>query len=632
MTMQILDYCRQLFDGVFAFHPDSPLLFTQFTFWAFFAVVFAGFSLLHNRLLLRNLFIFMASLFFYYKTSGLCVLILLFCTLSDYLLAGRIYREKRPAMKKCWLVLSLVVNLSLLCFFKYAYFFTDLVNTILGTHFGVFNVFSWAGNQLAGGPVFSVERIILPVGISFYIFQTISYTMDVYRGRVAPVRNLLDYGFYVSFFPQLVAGPIVRASVFIPQIYKKFHLSRRQFGMAVFWILNGLIKKIVLSDYLAVNFIDRVFANPLMYSSFENLFALFAYSLQVYADFSGYTDIAIGVAMLMGFYLPKNFNSPYKATNAGNFWKRWHISLSRWLQDYLYIPLGGSRNATFGTWFWIIAISAVAVMLSRSIWLLVAIVVVLGTALLRSWHRPDRRLRLTTHINTMNTMLLGGLWHGASLNFVIWGGLNGLGVVVYKYWKTWSPARRALVLSLLFALLFVLNVFVCPGPLLNIALVWLGTVTVVTLVRYVYSLFEQLVPGIPQTFLNSEKGLGMVWGVLQTFVFVTFTRLFFRSGSNLDPAEANRIAWETATDMIRQIGSRWNLVVIPQILYQYRTVFLMFAAGMIIHWLPERFKRRYRLWFARLPLPVMILAVVAVVFVVYQFITSDLQAFIYFQF
>ncbi|MBP5170863.1 MAG: MBOAT family protein [Bacteroidales bacterium] len=632
MTLQSLEYCRQLLGGVFAFHPDSPLLFTQFTFWAFFAVVFAGFSLLHNRRLLRNLFIFFASLFFYYKTSGLCVLILLFCTLSDYLLAGRIHRAVRPASKKLWLVLSLVVNLSLLCFFKYAYFFTDLVNTLLGTRFVVFNIFSWAGNQLAGSPVFSVDRIILPVGISFYIFQTISYTMDVYRGRIAPVKSLLDYGFYVSFFPQLVAGPIVRASVFIPQIYKKFHLSRRQFGMAVFWILNGLVKKIVLSDFLAVNFIDRVFANPLMHSSFENLFALFAYSLQVYADFSGYTDIAIGVAMLMGFYLPKNFNSPYKATNAGNFWKRWHISLSRWLQDYLYIPLGGSRRATFGTWFWIIAISAIAVMLSRSIWLLVAIVVVLGTAFLRSMHRPDKRLKLTTHINTMNTMLLGGLWHGASLNFVIWGGLNGLGVVVYKYWKTWSPLKRAAILTLLFVSLYLLNAYVCPGPLLNIALVWLGTVTVVTLVRYVYSLVEGLLPGIPQTFFNSENGLGRVWGVLQTFVFVTFTRLFFRSGSNLDPAEANRIAWETATDMIRQIGSHWNLDIIPQIVVEYRAVFLMFVAGMVIHWLPERFKRRYRLWFARMPLALMAVVVVVVVFVVYQFITSDLQAFIYFQF
>jgi D-alanyl-lipoteichoic acid acyltransferase DltB (MBOAT superfamily) len=167
---------------------------------------------------------------------------------------------------------------------------------------------------------------------------------------VRPVTNVLDFGFYVTFFPQLVAGPIVRANEFVPQIYQKFSLSKKQFGIALFWILNGMIKKMVLSDYLAVNFIDRVFTNPMMYTGFENLMALFGYSLQVYADFSGYTDIAIGVALLMGFTLPKNFDSPYKATNPGNFWKRWHISLSTWLKDYLYIPLGGNRKGTFASY------------------------------------------------------------------------------------------------------------------------------------------------------------------------------------------------------------------------------------------------------------------------------------------
>ena len=169
-----------------------------------------------------------------------------------------------------------------------------------------------------------------------------SYALDVYRGDVKPVRSLVDFGFYVSFFPQLVAGPIVRAAEFIPQLYKKYNLTSYEFGLAFFWILKGLIKKMLIGDYLAVNLIDRVFANPASYSGFENLAALYGYSLQVYCDFSGYTDIAIGVALLMGFYLPKNFNSPYKAKNTGEFWRRWHISLSTWLKDYLYIPMGGS--------------------------------------------------------------------------------------------------------------------------------------------------------------------------------------------------------------------------------------------------------------------------------------------------
>ena len=252
----------------------------------------------NTRLHLRNIFLMAVSWFFYYKTSGLFLLILLFVTLSDWLIAQQIYKVKgQKKMGKWWLALSVVIDLGLLCYFKYSYFFTNVVNDLLGTEFVVFDIFAYIGNGLSESGRFMVDRIILPVGISFYLFQVMSYTIDVYRGQVKPVKNILDFGFYVSFFPGLVAGPIVRANEFIPQLYRPFRLSRRLAGLAVFWILNGLIKKIVLSDYLAVNLIDRVFENPLLFSGFENLFALFAYSLQVYADFSGYTDIAIGIAM-----------------------------------------------------------------------------------------------------------------------------------------------------------------------------------------------------------------------------------------------------------------------------------------------------------------------------------------------
>mgnify|MGYP002511377292 CR=1 FL=1 len=371
----------KFFSHIFGFNSESPLLFTQFYFWAFFALVYAVFAMIMEvgthrtqakgekaRLHLRNIFLMAVSWFFYYKTSGLFLLILLFVTLSDWLIAQQIYKAKGDEAKRrkarCWLALSVVIDLGLLCYFKYAYFFTNVVNNLLGTELAVFDLFAYIGNGFSQSGRFMVDSIILPVGISFYIFQVISYTIDVYRGHVKPVKNLLDFGFYVSFFPQLVAGPIVRANEFIPQLYRPFRLSKRLAGLAVFWILNGLIKKIILSDYLAINLIDRVFDNPLLFTGFENLFALFAYSLQVYADFSGYTDIAIGVAMLMGFYLPQNFNSPYKAPNAGNFWKRWHISLSRWLQTYLYIPLGGNRNVTKATYFWIFIIASFTLILS----------------------------------------------------------------------------------------------------------------------------------------------------------------------------------------------------------------------------------------------------------------------------
>ena len=607
---------------VFAFDASSPLLFTQFYFWAFFALVFAVFSLVKSRRLLRNSFLFFVSLFFYYKTSGLFVLILMFVTCSDFLIGQRISKSQRQGVKKAWLLTSVVLDLFLLCYFKYAYFFTDIVNNLLHTEFQVFDAFAWVGNTLSGTERFRVDQIILPVGISFYIFQVISYTVDVYKERIKPVTNLLDFGFYVSFFPQLVAGPIVRASEFIPQVYKPYHLGRRQFGIAVFWILNGLAKKIILSDYIAVNFIDRVFENPLLFSGFENLCALFGYSLQVYADFSGYTDIAIGIAMLMGFYLPQNFNSPYKAPNASNFWKRWHISLSRWLQSYLYIPLGGNRNASFGTYFWIILIALIALILSGSIY---ASLIIIGIAMivgLVAWLRPGKRIKIITNLNSFITMLLGGLWHGASWNFMIWGGLNGVGMIIYKFWRDMNWHFRILWIGITTLILGVVNHFY-PAPVWQMLFVWSAIVCGGSLVRYIYHLTR-----LPYQF----KRLGNVWAIAQTFTFITFTRLFFRSGSNLDPAVANEVAWNTAKNMVNQIGGSWNFGIIPQIIYEYRYVFLLITLGMIIHWLPDRLKRWYRLNFALLPVPVIALLVILVIFIVYQFITADLQAFIYFQF
>ncbi len=617
---------------IFAFDPNSPLLFTQFYFWAFFAIIYAGFALLHSRRLLRNTYLLFVSLFFYYKTCGLFVLILLFVTLSDYLIAHAInwaYRREKPKRAKAWLILSVIIDLSILCYFKYAYFFTNMLNDLFATNLQVFDIFAYVGNGFSADGRFDIERIILPVGISFYIFQVISYTADVYAKRIKPVHNILDFGFYVSFFPQLVAGPIVRASEFIPQLYKPFFLSRRQFGVAVFWILNGLIKKIVLSDYLAVNFIDRVFENPLLFSGFENLMALFSYSLQVYADFSGYTDIAIGVAMLMGFYLPQNFNSPYKATNPQDFWRRWHMSLSRWLKTYLYIPLGGNREATFGTFFWIIIFAVITVILTGKWWIGAIMGGCAVLCLLSFIFYPQHRKRVYANLNSFITMLLGGLWHGASWNFIIWGGLNGIGMIVHKFWKNMSwHLRMALVLLITTALYFIQYFF--PAPVWNVFFYWMAAIYAVTLIRYIYHLVSPYIGHCQLSIINYQ--LPKAWAILQTFVFITFTRLFFRAGSNLDPATANQEAWETAQNMMHQIGSKWDMSIIPSIISEYRTIFLLFALGMLIHWLPAKWKQAYRISFALLPVPIIAIICVVVVFIVYQFITADLQAFIYFQF
>ena len=613
----------EFFSHIFGFNSESPLLFTQFYFWAFFAIVYAIFALImevgteargerlkakgerlkaesRQRLHLRNVFLMAVSWFFYYKTSGLFLLLLLFVTLSDWLIAQRIYQAKGERRKaKVWLTLSVVIDLGLLCYFKYAYFFTNVVNNLLGTEFAVFDVFAYIGNGFSESGRFMVDKIILPVGISFYLFQVMSYTIDVYRGHVKPVKNILDFAFYVSFFPQLVAGPIVRANEFIPQLYKPFRLSRRVFGLAVFWVLNGLIKKIVLSDYLAVNLIDRVFENPLLFSGFENLFALFAYSLQVYADFSGYTDIAIGIAMLMGFYLPQNFDSPYKSKNPQEFWRRWHMSLSRWLKSYLYIPLGGNRK-------------------------------ILG--------KEVKDKTTAGNVNSFITMLLGGLWHGASWNFVIWGALNGAGMIVYKVWAKMTWHIRMLLMTLLMGSLWVAYALL-NAPIWNLFFVWGIALWIGTFVRYLYWWYERilmkqgnLLSPFASRLSPIANRLSTIWAVAQTFVFITFTRLFFRSGSNLDPETANQEAWETATNMVNQMGGAWNSSIIPAFLWEYRYVVILFVLGMVIHWLPTRWKRWYRVQFALLPIWAIVMIAALTVVVVYQFVTADMQAFIYFQF
>lgn len=608
---------------VFSFNPDSPLLFTQLQFWAFFCLVFSGFALAQKRRQMRNAYLFFVSLLFYYKTSGLFVGLLLFVTCSDFFIAQGIYalREKQVWKRNMLLGISIFIDLGFLFYFKYAYFLTDVVNQLFGTQFVVENVAARFANEAIGQNIFSVERIILPVGISFYTFQIISYTCDVYKGLIKPVRNFLDFGFYVSFFPQLVAGPIVKASDFIPQLYRKFFLSRRMFGIAIFWIINGLMKKIILSNYLAVNFIDRVFTNPHLFSGFENLSALFLYSLQVYADFSGYTDIAIGLSLMMGFHLPNNFNSPYKAPNCSNFWKRWHISLSRWLQTYLYIPLGGNRSMGFGTCFWAIFLTVSALFLSGNWWFALIVFLIFIATIFTGIYYPDRRRKIYANLNSMITMLLGGLWHGASMNFIIWGGLNGVGMIIFKFWHDMGLKTRVLITTSCVGLLYSLHYFF-PMGLWNVLLAFMLFLMVSMWVRYFYNLFG---------FKTDFSWLEHAWSILVTFTFITFTRLFFRSGSNLDPATANQTAWDTATKMIHSIGTQWSVNVLD-VISAYHRVFILFALGMLIHWLPTNLKRRYRLSFAMLPLPVICLAAIFTVFFVYQFVTAKMQPFIYFQF
>ena len=636
--------------SLFSFDSDHPLLFTQIHFWVLFLIIYIFFALIVSpyrrhpknanlppnapellppaKRLMRNGYLFLFSLVFYYKTSGLFVLLLVFSTLFGWMLGIHMDHTSSSARRKALMAAGVAVNLAVLCYFKYAYFFTDIYNATVASLLGapqveVINHLALWSNNIFHTDHFDASVILLPVGISFYTFQNISYIVDVYRRKLAHVGNILDFGFYTAFFPQLVAGPILRADQFIPQIYRPFYLSRRQFGIALFWICNGLIKKIVLADYLAVNFVDRVFLNPTLFTPFENFSALMVYSLQVYADFSGYTDIAIGVAMLMGFYLPLNFNSPYKAQNPTDFWRRWHISLSRWLRDYLYIPLGGNRTAGPASYITLAIILLIAAFRLHSLVFTIVVLAVLAVIGMLYLLRPAHRRALGTNVNNMDTMLLGGLWHGASFNFITWGGLNGLGILVYKWWKNRCWGSRLAILGLL-GVGLTIAAFSVESPLVN--LLWVCVLVLIT----GYSLLLL----IEKQFANGKfyTAVSTAWSVLITFVFISFTRLFFRSGSNLNPAEANEEAWNTASLMVESIGSRWNFEQIPDIVANYSAVFILFAIGMIIHWLPTRFKRRYRIWFASMPLPLLVAVCILLPIILYQFVTADLQPFIYFQF
>lgn len=492
---------------------SQPMIFSSGLFlWLFLAFTFI-YMLLEKKNTLRLLFVTAFSYYFYYKSSGLYFYLLAIVTISDFLLAKGICKAqtsadgsyKKNGKGRSLLILSLMIDLGLLAYFKYTNFFGEIIADITGGTFKTLDIF-------------------LPVGISFFTFQSLSYTIDVYRGHIRPLNNILDYAFYVSFFPQLVAGPIVRASDFIPQIRKPLEVTREMFGTGVFFIVGGLFKKAVISDYISINFVERVFDEPTLYSGFENLMAVYGYAMQIYCDFSGYSDMAIGIALLLGFKFPLNFNAPYKSKSITEFWRRWHISLSSWLKDYLYISMGGNRKG-----------------------------------------------KLRQYLNLVITMLLGGLWHGASLNFVLWGGLHGLMLVLDKIWKS-----------------------VCPklSPIRS----------------------KKDKSSKPNMFVSA-----IGWFV--TFQLICLAWVFFRSSS-----------YENAFAMLEQIATHFQPTVIMQWLTGYWPVAILMALGFILHFMPQRLSLMTRNLVIKSPFVAQVLLIVIVIYIVIQIKSSDVQPFIYFQF
>lgn len=352
--------------NAFLYQPDHPLLFHQGFFLFIFSVFLVVYSFFYKRKEISQFLIIGFSAYFYCKASGIFILLLLLTITIDYFFSYLFIQTKTNWKRKLLLITSILFSLSFLIYFKYKNFFIQNLNSVTGSEF-------------------PITELILPIGISFYTFQSISYLVDVYHRKIER-PPFYQYLMYMLFFPHLVAGPIVRAKDFLPQLKKNPSISKLEWNEAMYLILKGFIKKAIIADYIA-QYADNVFSMPMAFSGSEHILGSICYTLQIFCDFSGYTDMAIGIALLLGYRLEINFNSPYKSVNITEFWRRWHISLSSWLKDYLYISMGGNRKGL-----------------------------------------PLQLLFLFL------TMLIGGLWHGADWKFVFWGAAHGLLLILHKLW------------------------------------------------------------------------------------------------------------------------------------------------------------------------------------------------------
>lgn len=504
---------------VLRYDPMQPLLFNTGLFLILFVAFMCVYRMVRGVRVLKMALVILFSLYFYYKSSGLSCLILLGVCLSDWILGlamekASVLSRGSDAVRRLIVLLNVAANVGMLVYFKY---FNLIADTL--SHFTTMQI--------------SVEAILLPAGISFFTFRSISYIVDLYRGELSPCRNLLDYIFFLTFFPPLLAGPVVRAKDMLPQVYSNPVATREMTSEGIWLIITGLIKKVVIADFISGNFVERVFDNPSLYSGFENLMATFGFTVQLYCDFSGYSDMAIGIALLLGYRFKENFNAPFKAQNPTEFWHRWHISLSTWLRDYVYIPLGGNRCS-----------------------------------------RPRM------YFNQFATMVIGGLWHGASWMYVIWGAVHGGLLVVHKMY------RRVITLVSSEAV-------VTDG----------GEVVMVKKGQSALSRWMRPV------------------NMIVTFVLVSVTFMFFRAPSMSDVA----MMWH-------QIIFDFHLSVAPQFVESYLTIVLLMVGGYVIHVSPSALTGRVRSVFESSPAVVQAVVLAVVILIVIQVRQSDIVPFIYLQY
>ena len=471
----------------------NPLLFNSgfFIYFLFFFII--CYFLVRKQNNLRALVLALFSLYFFYKASGLFVGLVIGTSIVNFGLSNLIFILKNQVHKKIVLVASIVCNLGVLFYFKYTNFAIDLINSYSTLHFNALH-------------------LILPIGISFYTFENLSYTVDVYKNEIAPEKKIVNYLLFLSFFPKLVMGPIVRAKDFIPQLKKPYFVSETDFSAGFYLIISGLIKKLIISDYVALNLVNYVFDGPNLHNGFECLMAMYGYAIVIYCDFSGYSDVAIGISKWLGITIPANFLSPYQSTSISEFWRRWHISLSSWLRDYLYIPLGGNKGGT-----------------------------------------------IRTNVNLFLTMVIGGFWHGASFNFIIWGALHGFGLIINKIWSSmFANLQLQYVSKKLSTLVFGLITFhfVCfcwiffRASDLQTALQFINQIRYqftftnsltflqnykITLVMIGVGFIMHLIPDSWATlFIERQKCFSMIYFIIITFLFLLLYS-YFKSAQTVMP-------------------------------------------------------------------------------------------------
>ena len=513
--------------NLLTYDETAPFFFNSGLFLFLFLLVATGYALLSGRRTqsVRLFYLTLFSYYFYYKNAGTYCCLLALITVGNYYVGRLIARSESTGRKRLWVSLAVVLMLSQLAYFKY-------------TNFALSIILPWWGGT------FQPLDIFLPAGISFFTFQSMNYVIDVYRGKLTACRNFLNFAFFVSFFPTLLAGPILRAADFLPQVRQPLTVTREMFGTGLWFVMTGLFKKAVISDYIGVNFVNRVFDDPSLYTGLENLIGIYGYALKLYCDFSGYSDMAIGIALWLGFHIPANFRSPYKSVNITEFWRRWHISLSSWLRDYLYISLGGNRKGQF-----------------------------------------------RTNLNLFLTMLLGGLWHGASLNFIVWGSIHGAALVVHKWWSRWFTKKEDVGVR---------------GEQLEAR-----------------SGDKELLLGASSSGWNlrMRSRLTTFLSIVLTFHVVCLCWLFFANAT-----------FDASWVMLTKIFTEFHGETLHQFLVGYPLVTALIVLGFVLHFLPDSWGDTISGRLSSAPLWAQIAVFALLILLVVQIKSSDVQPFIYMQF